>query len=142
MNRVDGAPNVVLTTFAILLMALATLSCEETGPKSTTPPTQINATALWEEREANATRFDDTYKGNWATVSGLVAKIEGGDVHLVVDEESFDILGMAFETLALQDLPRDVQSSLDKRDEFTATCKVGNFIIVTMFLEDCYVGSP
>ena len=45
--------------------------------------------------------------------------------------------GAIFNTVALRDLPREVQAAADKGEQFEAVCKVGNLILWTMNLEDC-----
>lgn len=120
----------------------ATRAPEPTPEPTTTPtpPPSVMAVELYQERENNATRFDLTYKDKWVTVTGTVGEVEDGDIRLVVDEESFRVLGSIFiEYIALQDLPKEVQASADKGQQFTATCKVGNYILGTMYLEDCSV---
>ena len=78
------------------------------------------------------------YKDKWMIVSGIVGEIDNGEVRLVVDQESYDLLdGLFFEYVALKDLPQSAQASANKGQTFTATCKVGNFILGTMYLEDC-----
>ena len=107
-------------------------------PEPTTPPPpSITAEKLYAEREANATRFDHFYKGQWVTVTGLVGEIDGGQVRLVTDMESYRLLDLMFNYIALEDLSKEVQISVDKGQSITATCKVGNYILGTMFLEDC-----
>ena len=112
-------------------------------PEPTTtpmPPPSVTAVMLYQERKDNATRFDLTYKGKWVSITGMVGQVEDGDVRLVVDEEAYRLLGGIFiEYIALQDLPVEVQASVDKGQQFTATCKVGNYILGTMILEDCSI---
>ena len=111
---------------------------EETTSVPPTPPPAITAERLYQEREDNATRFDDTYKGNWVRVTGIVGEVDGGEVRLVVDMESYEILeGLFLDYVALEDLPRDAQARANKGETFTATCKVGSFILGSMNLEDC-----
>ena len=104
------------------------------------PAPAVTAVELYQERENNATRFDLNYKDKWVRITGTVGQVEDGDVRLVVDEESYRVLGSIFiEYIALQDLPREVQASAEKGQQFTATCKVGNYILGTMYLEDCSI---
>ena len=66
--------------------------------------------------------------------------VESGDVRLVTDLESYRLLGGLFlDYIALQDLSREEQARANKGQEFTATCKVGNYILGTMFLDDCRI---
>lgn len=120
-----------LLFFVISVLALALGGCSEEGtPKATpTPPPKVTAQQLFSERDANATRFDDRYKGKWVHVSGVVNNIDGGTVFLKA--------GAIFNTVALRDLPREVQAAADKGEQFEAVCKVGNLILWTMNLEDC-----
>ena len=48
-----------------------------------TPPPVISAIDLYQEREANATRYDLNYKGKWVQITGVVGAIDGGEVRLV-----------------------------------------------------------
>ena len=103
-----------------------------------TPPPAVSAVDLYAEREANATRFDMDRKGNWVTVTGLVAGVEDGKIKLVTDLAGFDVMGDVFlEYIALEHLPETVQASVNKGQQFTATCEVGNYILGTMYLKDC-----
>ena len=36
------------------------------------------------------------YKGNWVTITGIVGEVDGGEVKLVVDLDSYRILGSLF----------------------------------------------
>ena len=92
----------------------------------------MSAQALLAEREANATRFDDTFKGKWVTVSGQIEKIDGGKVYLRGDGFLSDVV--------LEDLSADKQIPLNVGEEFSATCKVGNYILGTIFLNSCFGG--
>ena len=104
------------------------------------PPPAVTAVELYQEREDNATRFDLNRKGKWVTITGTVGEVDDGDIRLVVDEESYRVLGSIFiEYIALRDLPDEVQASVDKGQKFTATCKVGEYVLGTMRLEDCSV---
>ena len=63
---------------------------QATEPSPTPAPAfTITAQQLYEEREANATRYDATYKGKLVRVSGEVVKIDRGDVTLGVDPSGF-----------------------------------------------------
>ena len=113
--------------------APATPPPESAGPTApATPPPQMSAQALLAEREANATRFDDTFKGKWVTVSGQIEKIDGGKVYLRGDGFLSDVV--------LEDLSADKQIPLNVGEEFSATCKVGNYILGTIFLNSCFGG--
>ena len=113
---------------------VATAAPEPTVP----PPPSITAEKLYAEREANAARFDQNYKGKWVTITGRIGEVDGGEVRLVTDPESYRILGqLMLNYVALNDLPTEVQVSLNKDDEFTAVCRVGNYIMGTMQLNKC-----
>ena len=103
---------------------------------TTEPPAQVTAVDLYQEREANATRFDDNRKGTRVTVTGTVGEIDDGDVRLVVDEEAWEF-GWLLNHIALQDLPREQQAAANKGETFTATCVVGNYVFGTMYLKEC-----
>ena len=102
------------------------------------PPPRIRAEALYAEREANATRYDMNYMGKLITISGVVGEVDDGEVRLVVDMESYRILdGLFFSYVALHDLSQQEQSSVNKGEEFTAICEVGNYVSGHIRLEDC-----
>lgn len=44
---------------------------------------------------------------------------------------------MGLNYMVLNDLPREVQASVNKGQEFIATCKVGDYIVGSIQLEDC-----
>ena len=72
------------------------------------------------------------------TITGMVGEVEDGDIRLVVDEESYRLLGSIFiEYIALQDLSKEVQAAAEKGQQFTATCIVGNYVLGTMQLKKC-----
>ena len=103
-----------------------------------TPPPVISAIELYQEREANATRYDLNYKGKWVQITGVVGGIDGGEVRLVVDMDSYRLLGQLFlNYIALDDLPQEDQARAEKGQEFTAVCKVGEYILGTINLRDC-----
>lgn len=144
------APFVVVGLLLLLVIVAGNSNEEETSPTSSTPesdarsasahPTpapSITASELYAEREANATRFDQQRKGTWVRVSGLIGEIDDGRVQLVVDEESFNLIGITIQTVDLHDLPTSVQASVNKGERFTATCKVGDYILGSMQLRDC-----
>ena len=105
-------------------------------PTRDEPPAQVTAVDLYQEREANATRFDDNRKGTRVTVTGTVGEIDDGDVRLVVDEEAWEY-GWVLNYIALQDLPRERQVAANRGETFTATCEVGDYVFGTMYLKDC-----
>ena len=80
-----GEPPSPTTAPESVQQPVATFVPEPTTP----PPPSITAEKLYAERDANATRFDQTYKGQWVTVTGLVGEIDGGEVRLVTDMESY-----------------------------------------------------
>ena len=92
---------------------------------------------LYDEREANATRYDVTYKGKMVSVSGEVVKIDDGDVTLGVDTTGFGIDRMGLVGVDLTDLTTEEQITLNKGDMVSAVCKVGDFIITKIRLRDC-----
>ena len=71
-----------ITAFALLVIIAAITGSEEstTSPtRSTNPPTPaplVSARTLLDEREANATRFDDQRKGTYVQVQGRVVNID------------------------------------------------------------------
>ncbi len=102
------------------------------------PPQRIRAEALYAEREANASRYDMNYMGKLITISGVVGEVDDGEVRLVVDMESYRVLGGIFlKYVALDDLSQQEQASANKGEEFTAICEVGNYVSGRIQLEDC-----
>lgn len=97
----------------------------------------LTAQSLYDAREANATRFDDRYKGKRIRVRGQVVKIDNGRVTLGVDVTGYGIDDSGIFGVDLNNLPRDVQIRLNRGQQFTAVCEVGNFIIGTIMMEDC-----
>ena len=132
----------VMLTIA-LLTACACASSTDDRPsanEAAAPPTatpkpveSVTAQELYDAREANATRFDDQYKGKTVRVSGQVVKIEGGDVTLGIDL-GYGIDTYGFVGVQLRDLSKDDQISLDKGQQISAVCEVGNYIIGTMMM--------
>jgi hypothetical protein len=110
---------------------------ERQQAKPAAPVTTITAQELYDEREANATRYDAQYLGKTVRVTGQVVKIEGGDVTLGVDSTGFGIDESGFFGVDLRDLSQENQISLDKGDQVSAVCKVGNYVIGTINMEDC-----
>ncbi len=109
---------------------LATPPPSATPAPTATPPPQISAKALLAEREANATRFDATFKGKWVTVSGQIEKIDDGRVYLRGD-------AWGLSNVALGDLSEEKQIPLNAGEHFSATCKVGDYIIGNIFMNSC-----
>ena len=103
-------------------------SPREPEPTPTPPPT-VSAEGLYQEREANATRYDLKYKGKWVQITGVVEGIDGGEVSLVA--------GGFLSNVDLHDLSAQEQARADKGQEFTALCKVGDYILGTINLRDC-----
>ena len=85
----------------------------------------------------NATRYDQNYKGKWVRISGLVSTVDGGAVKLAADESSFFAIGMSVKEVWLNDLSTGAQASVSAGDRVEATCKVGDFIILSIMLNDC-----
>ena len=101
-------------------------------------PPFISAEKLYQEREANASRYDLNYQGKQITITGLVGEIDGGEVRLIVDSASYRALGGLFlNYIALHDLPVEEQARAEKEQEFTATCRVGDYVLGTINLREC-----
>ena len=126
---------------AMLVGLLLVIGCDESDSSPAEPAIElieISAVKLYAEREANATRYDKNYMGKWVRISGLVGKIDNGKVSLVTDEEAFSLLGTTFlDTIDLNDLPEEFQINTDVGSRVSATCKVGNYILGTINLDDC-----
>ena len=97
----------------------------------------LTSQSLYDAREQNATRFDDRYKGKRIRIRGQVVRIDNGRVTLGVDSTGFGIDNSGLSGVDLNGLPRDVQIRLNRGQQFTAVCEVGNFIIGTIMMEDC-----
>ena len=105
-------------------------SASRTPATTSVTPIIISATELYQEREANATRFDQNLKGKRVLITGIIDSIDGGQVRLRVDSS---FLG----DVSLHDLPVAVQVRTNKGEEFSAVCTVGSYTIATMNLRDC-----
>ena len=90
---------------------------------------RLTAQELLAEREANATRFDAQRKGQWVRVSGRIERIDEGNVYLRGDGFLSNVV--------LEDLSRETQIPLNTGEDFSAACKVGNYILGSIFMEDC-----
>lgn len=133
----------VVLIVVIVVITVAVSSSDESGPPSpsagssdsnesttaATPLPQLSAQQLLAEREANATRFDDTRKGTWVTVSGRIENIDRSVVYL--EGDGF------LQNVGLRDLPRDKQIPLNVGQDFSATCKVGNYFLGTIYMNSC-----
>ena len=152
----------VPTVTAQLPAATATAISTPT-PTATPAPTpgqvaSLTADDLWNEREANATRYDATYKGHRLGISGVIARIDNSQVYLGANdimaearEEAAalyrasgigDLGDGAYDPLyegevALDGLPDSALLPLNADDEFSATCLVGDFYVTTILLHDC-----
>ena len=108
-------------------------------PRPTTWPPLITAERLYAEQEANGTRFDQEYQGQWVTITGLVGEVEGEEVRLVVDREIYRSWGekLLGKYIALKDLTVEELVQTEKGWEFKATCKVGNYVRRIRHLVEC-----
>ena len=120
----------------LIALALVVISCGESEPTPIpTPAPRVSAIDLWAEREANASRFDLERKGTWVRVTGLVHKIDDGEVKLYAKEPGlFDIFTSE---VLLHDLTIEQQALAVKDEKFSATCRVGSQGFVSMNLRDC-----
>ena len=128
----------------LILLGICVSSPEDSGSSATetvveaVPSFVITAQELYDEREANATRYDANFKGKLIRVSGQVVVIDGGDVTLGVDPG----FGLGLDTTGLSGvdltgLTQQEQISLDKGDQVSAMCKVGDYILGSIRLRDC-----
>ena len=130
-------PIATCVSLGLLLTAIA--GCADATPSVTsTPPPSISAVQLYAEREANATRYDQQYRGKWVTITGIVGEIDDGEVRLVVDLEEWRGLGNLFlDYISLSDLPDEEQAKVNKGQEVTATCEVGDYVFGEISLKKC-----
>ena len=125
--------------------ALMPTSTPTPSPPPTTVPTptptppkpiaELSITDLFALRDANATRFDDTYRGRFVHIEGVVYSIDDSTVTMDVGYR----LGTGF----LYDLSRSEQSSTTRGEKFAAVCKVGDYSSKgsrrgTMPFTECY----
>ncbi len=104
---------------------------------ATTPVPLYTAQQLYDAREANATRFDYELKDKVIGVRGQVVKIDGGNVTLGVDATGFGMDTSGLFGVVLKDLSREEQIALNRGDRVMADCKVGDYIIGSIYMEDC-----
>ena len=128
-------PVAFLSAISLLLMG-SEHSCALPTEEVDSTPIAVTAKILIEEREANATRYDQTYKDKWVTVSGTVDRVEGGEVYFRPPDAP------GFSDVALHDLPDSVQASVEKNQQFTATCKVKDYVFGTHNLRECRKSEP
>lgn len=95
-----------------------------------TPAPSVSYHFLIAEREANATRFDATYKGKYVELNAVVIAIDSGYVRIAGPHEFLD-------DGAIKGIPTDVQMQLEKGTRIKAVCKVGRFTLGTMFFDSC-----
>ena len=125
----------IQVSYASVTPAPITTSAAPTPATIAAAPIAISATELYQEREANATRFDQNFKGKRVLITGIIDSIDGGEVRLRVDSS---FLG----DVSLHDLPVAVQIRANKGEEFSAVCTVDNYIIAAMNLRDCQKQRP
>ena len=94
-----------------------------------TPPPRMSARQLLEERGANATRFDATLKGKWVTVFGQIENIDNSIVYLKGDG--------FLSSVHLRHIPKEDQIPLNVGQEYSATCKVGDYVLGSMDMNSC-----
>ena len=134
-----------------MALLITMIACEESGSPSTTTDASIStatptsvmapwasaprltAKQLLDEREANATRFDTTRKDKWVRVSGSVERIDNGKVYLLGDGFLSNVV--------LEDLSQDVQIALNIGQDSSAACKVGDYILGSIYMYDCQADS-
>ena len=159
----DSAPAVPTVTAQLPTATATAIPTPTPIPTAAPAPTpgpvaSLTADDLWNEREANATRYDATYKGHWVGIYGVIVRIDNSQVYLGANdimaearEEAAalyrasgigDLDDGAFDPVyegevALADLPDSTLLPLNTGDEFSATCLVGDFVITTILLHDC-----
>ena len=75
-------------------------------------------------------RYRLRHRASWVVISGRVDRIDNGKVYLVGDGFLSDAV--------LEGLSVDEQIPLDAGQTVTFTCKVGNYILGSIFLKDCH----
>lgn len=125
-----GGLFVLLIVVGIAVSGDSESSTRQTAtPTPITPVANVTAVQLLSEREANATRYDATYKGKWVAITGRVDRIDDGKVYL----EGNDFIS----SVALEDLSEGEQIALDVGQSVTYTCRVGDYILGTIFARSC-----
>ena len=122
---------IALIVLLIIVIAIVGSSDSTTSDGPTTPPPKLTAQELLAEREANATRFDANRKGQWIAVTGNIERIDDGNVYLRGDGFISDVV--------LEDLSQEEQIPLNIGQDFSAVCVVGNYIIGSIYMNDCRV---
>ena len=135
----------------VLTLSILTLACESTDNAGNTeqpsrstlvssptpePLLAMSVGELHAEREANATRYDQTYKAKKVLVSGVVCRIESETLYLA---DSDAACAFSVEDARLEDLPINQLIAPSTGDPFAAICTVGNYILGTIFVKNCVV---
>ena len=118
-----------LLVVAGVVIGLLTPGGEDQPDQPPASAPSVTAQQLIAEREANATRFDAERKGKWVRVSGRIERIDDGNVYLRGDGFLSNVV--------LEDLSEETQITLNTGQDFSAACKVGNYILGSIFMDDC-----
>ena len=118
-----------LLVVAGVVIGLLTPDGEDQPDQPPASAPSVTAQQLIAEREANATRFDAERKGKWVRVSGRIERIDDGNVYLRGDGFLSNVV--------LEDLSEETQITLNTGQDFSAACKVGNYILGSIFMDDC-----
>ena len=148
-----------LVTILVMLLLITACAVEsdvqtsDAPPPTSAPPTAVPPTAtpkpiesvtaqeLYDAREANATRFDDQYKGKTVRVSGQVVTVEDGDVTLGIDLATAST-HMALSACTSMTSRRKNRSPSIRANRYPPSAKLGNYIIGTMMMKKCKLDAP
>ncbi len=109
------------------LALAATVGCGESTPVDLGGP--YAADQLIQARSENASRFDLEWKGERINITGVVDRVDGGNIYLLAGDH--------LEGVALDDLNRQEQAKWNPGDTVEYACEVGNYVLGTIFMEDC-----
>ena len=116
---------------AIILIASLTLAvtvgCGESAPVDLGDP--YTAEQLIQARNENASRFNLDWKGKRINVTGVVDRVDAGNIYLEAGDHS--------DSVALDDLVQEEQALWNPGDMVEYACEVGDYVSGIIFMEDC-----
>ena len=93
------------------------------------PVSSWTAGSLLAEREKNATAFDKNIKGKMVRVSGYISSIDNSAVTLVDQVNPYG----NFTGVVVRGIPDTELLRLQKGQQYSTTCKVGDYIIGSIY---------